>query len=48
MKTDTFIKNNLSEIISFRKELHANPEVSGKEIKTAERVEEWLDRKSVV
>lgn len=42
MKTDTFIKNNLSEIISFRKELHANPEVSGKEIKTAERVEEWL------
>lgn len=42
MKMNVFIQNNLPQIISFRKELHAHPEVSGKEKNTAKRVIEWL------
>lgn len=43
-----YIKNRLSEerdyLLSLRRDLHRHPEISGKEFRTAERIEEELDR----
>jgi len=38
------LNNRLESLIRFRKELHKNPELSGKEIETAERIVSFLDQ----
>lgn len=37
-------QDNLNTLIAFRKALHQNPEVSGKEVKTAKRVKEFFQQ----
>lgn len=38
------LNNRLKSLIRFRKELHKNPELSGKEIETAKRIVSFLDQ----
>lgn len=40
----TLVEQNRDQIVSFRRELHAHPELSGQEVRTARRIAEELDK----